>query len=70
MKKLTLTLLGRDSWYRPVYEGDDGKLYVDIDPYDIDHEPSIYTKSSNSFDGEPDTPVHAEFTFVPHRDTL
>ena len=30
--KLTLTLLGRDSWSRPVYEGSDGSLYVDVDP--------------------------------------
>ena len=31
-EKLTLTLLGRDSWSRPVYEGSDGNLYVDTDP--------------------------------------
>ena len=67
--KLTLTLLGRDSWSRPVYEGDGGRLYVDVDPIDTGMEPSIYTKSGNSFDGEPDTPVHAEVLFVPHRDT-
>ena len=30
--KLTLTLLGRDSWSRPVYEGSDGRLYVDTTP--------------------------------------
>ena len=56
MKKLTLTFLGRDSWSRPVYEGSDGNLYVD-------------TKHRNAFDGEPDTPVHADITFVPCRDT-
>ena len=32
-EKLTLTLLGRDSWSRPVYEGSDGNLYVDTDPH-------------------------------------
>ena len=67
--KLTLTLLGRDSWSRPVYEGDDGRLYVDIDPIDTGMELSIYTKSGNSFDGGPDIPVHEEITFVPRRDT-
>ena len=69
MKKLTLTFLGRDNWSRPVYEGDDGRLYVDVDPRDIDHEPSVCTKCRNTFDGEPDTLVHAEFIFVPRRDT-
>ena len=67
-EKLTLTLLGRDSWSRPVYEGSDGNLYVDTDPC-ADCQPRICTKHRNAFDGEPDIPVHAEFTFVPHRDT-
>ena len=66
--KLTLTLLGRDSWSRPVYEGSDGSLYVDVDPC-ADRQPKVCTKSRNTFDGEPDTPVHAEFIFVPRRDT-
>lgn len=65
--RLTLTFLGRDSWSRPVYEGRDGTLYVDVDP--IGPEPGIHTKSGNSFDGEPDVPVHAEFIFIPRRDT-
>ncbi len=68
MKKLTLTLLGRDSWSRPVYEGGDGRLYVDVDPC-ADCPPKICTKCYNAFDGEPDIPVHAEITFVPRRDT-
>ncbi len=68
MKKLTLTLLGRDSWSRPVYEGDDGRLYVDVDPC-AGCPPKICTKCYNAFDGEPDIPVHAEITFVPRRDT-
>ena len=67
-EKLTLTLLGRDSWSRPVYEGSDGNLYVDTDPC-ADCQPRICTKYRNAFDGEPDIPVHAEFTFVPCRDT-
>ena len=66
--RLTLTLLGRDSWSRPVYEGSDGSLYVDTDPR-ADRQPRICTKYRNAFDGEPDTPVRADFTFVPCRDT-
>lgn len=31
--KLVLTLLGRDDWNRPVYEGNDNRLYVDIEPH-------------------------------------
>ena len=62
-EKLTLTLLGRDSWSRPVYEGSDGNLYVDTDPC-ADRQPRICTKYRNAFNGEPDIPVHAEFTFV------
>ena len=67
-EKLTLTLLGRDSWSRPVYEGSDGNLYVDTDPC-ADRQPRICTKYRNAFDVEPDITVRAEFTFVPHRDT-
>lgn len=68
MKNLILTLLGRDGWSRPVYEGGDGSLYVDIEPR-ADCPPKICTKLDNAFDGEPDVPVRAEFTFVPRRDT-
>ena len=64
--KLALTLLGRDSWSRPVYEGSDGRLYVDTNPC-ADRPPRICTKYQNAFNGEPDTPVSAEFTFVPCR---
>lgn len=66
--RLTLTLLGRDSWAWPVYGGSDGRLYVDVEPR-ADRQPKICTKLDNAFDGEPDTPVHADFTFVPRRDT-
>lgn len=65
--KLTLTLLGRDSWSRPVYEGSDGRLYVDTNPC-AGRPPRVCTKYQNAFNGEPDTPVSAEFVFVPCRD--
>lgn len=68
MEKLKLTFLGRDSWSRPVYEGGDGRLYVDTDPR-ADRPPSICTKLNDAFDGEPDVPVRADFDFMPRRDT-
>lgn len=67
MMKLTLTLLGRDSWDRPVYVAD-GRLYVDIDPRKR-FQPNICTKNNNAFDGEPLDPVSAEVEFIPFRDT-
>lgn len=66
--KLTLALLGRDSWSRPVYRGSDGRLYVDTEPR-ADRAPRICTKYRNDFDGEPDVPVSAEIVFVPGGDT-
>jgi hypothetical protein len=65
--KLILTLIGRDSWSRPVYESD-GQLYVDTDPCK-DSAPHICTKNNNAFDGEPLDPVSADIEFVPGRDT-
>lgn len=67
MKKLTLYLLGRDSWDRPVYDDGTGRLLVDVDPR-TGRAPDICTKQGNAFDGEPCDPVEADFTFTPHRD--
>jgi len=65
--KLVLTLLGRDSWSRPVYKDSKGRLYVDVSPRE-DRLPEICTKYNNEFDGEPDCPVSGEVEFVPRRD--
>jgi hypothetical protein len=43
-------------------------LYVDVDPRK-NRNPNICTKQSNEFDGEPCSPVDAEFEFIPARDT-
>ena len=63
--KLTLELVGRDSWGRPVYKAGQ-KLYVDVEPR-ADRAPKICTKQYNAFDGEPCDPVAAEFEFLPRR---
>ena len=68
-KTLTLTLIGRDSWERPVYEFN-GILYVDVDPRK-GWAPNICTKDNNEFDSEPGYPITegTEIIFVPCRDT-
>ena len=68
-KTLTLTLKGRDSWDRPVYECE-GQLYCDVDPRK-NRGPKICTKYNNEFDGEPDDniPEETEIVFIPARDT-
>lgn len=63
--RLVLTFLGCDSWDRPVYTAGE-TLYVDTDPRE-GWGPNICTKYKNEFDGEPDSPVHAEFEFIPQR---
>lgn len=66
--KLVLTLIGEDSWSRPVYTSADGQMYVDTEPFKC-CPPNIYTKNNNDFEGESLDPVSGEFEFVPRRDT-
>ena len=61
--KLTLTLLGRDNWSRPVYEGNDGNLYVDADPR-AGCPPKICTKYRNAFDIRCVGFVYIEFHYI------
>jgi len=70
MNTLQLTHIGRDSWDRPVYQSNNGNLYVDVDPRS-GRPPEICTKSNNEFDGEPDSPINSdiEIIFIPSRDT-
>jgi hypothetical protein len=67
---MKLTHIGRDSWSRPVYSAEDGKLYVDVDPRK-NHGPALCTKMHNAFDGEPNNPIRpeTEVEFIPARDT-
>ena len=73
MENLVLKYIGNDSNDRPVYEAENGKLFVDIDPCK-DRHPRLCTKLNNDFDGEPDTPIiyikrytDTEFVFEPER---
>ena len=69
-KTLNLRFIGEDNQSRPVYRGDDRRLYVDVDPGCAF--PSIHTKSPrNDIEGEPDYPINKdiEINFIPHRIT-
>lgn len=72
---LLLRYKGRDSWDRPVYIDENGKLWKDVDPLQ-DRPPKLCTALYNAFDGEPDTPMEymskykdVQVVFQPERDT-
>ena len=60
MKKLRL--IGIDSWSRPVYQDESGRLWKDINLGS--GVPSLHSASSNDFDGEPDMPINDEFEII------
>ena len=66
-----LKFVGLDSWDRPVYKDESGKLWKDVNlgsgtPY-------LHSSSNNELDGEPDSPIEGEYTIIdeykenPHR---
>ena len=72
---LLLRHKGRDSWDRPVYEDENGKLWKDVEPRASD-KPKLCSALYNAFDGEPDTPLEVmerykdkAIVFMPKRDT-
>lgn len=72
---LLLTHKGRDSWDRPVYEDETGKLWKDVEP-GLNCKPKLCSALYNAFDGEPDTPMEymkkyegVPVVFLPKRDT-
>lgn len=72
---LLLTHKGRDSWDRPVYIDENGRIWKDVDPLP-DISPKLCTALYNAFDGEPDTPMayinkykDVPVVFIPERDT-
>lgn len=57
-KILEITLVGTDSWDRPVYAGKDGTLYKDVAlGWGNNLRSSLNTSVNNSFDGEPFMPL-------------
>ena len=65
-----LNFKGLDSWERPVYEDENGKLWKDVDNrknhLSIEN---LHTAVNNDFEGEPNNPMDAKckVTFLPHR---
>lgn len=75
MMNIKLEFLGMDSWSRPVYEDENGRLWKDVDPRKVSV-PDLCTSMNNAFDGEPDTPMsvikaysEANVEFTPKRVT-
>lgn len=68
MAKKTLTYIGRDSRFRPVYEDSHGNLYKDTDPRS--HVPaSLYSIRGNDREGVPDRVFNGAVRFSPKRIT-
>lgn len=63
---MKLNFIGMDSWSRPVYEDENGRLVKDVNPRKV-WQPKLCTALDNEFDGEPDCPYHEEPEFVPER---
>lgn len=60
MKKLFF--IGIDSWDRPVYQDESGRLWKDVNlGYG---EPSFHSASGNDFEGEPDMPIKDPYETV------
>lgn len=54
MEKLQLTYMGTDDWSRPVFKSEEGRFFKDLNCGDG----QLDLCTSNSFDGEPITPIH------------
>lgn len=72
---MKLIYIGMDSWNRPVYKDENGRLWKDVDPRS-NREPDLCTSCNNEFDGEPDTPMNCielyndvNVEFIPNRVT-
>ena len=58
----TLVYIGVDSWCRPVYKDNKGKLWKDTNLGS--GTPCLHSASGNEFEGEPDFPISGEFNIV------
>lgn len=54
-----LELIGIDSWDRPVYRDQDGRLWKDILLGQF--APDLHSVSGNTFDGEPESRIEEDF---------
>lgn len=54
-----LERIGIDSWYRPVYRDQEGRLWKDINLGQL--MPSLHSATGNEFEGEPDFPLEGEY---------
>jgi len=57
-----LRFIGVDSWSRPVYRDENGKLWKDLNLGNGTLD--LYKSSSNDFEGEPDYPLEDEYEIV------
>lgn len=53
----TLKFIGIDSWSRPVYEDENGKLWKNVS-LKLNEQDGLYSANNNAFDGEPDCPMN------------
>ena len=72
---MKLEYIGMDSWDRPVYKDENGKLWKDVDPRKH-RDANMCTSVDNAFDGEPDVPMYyvekyrdVKIEFIPKRIT-
>jgi hypothetical protein len=56
MEKMKLVFAGIDSWDRPVYKDENGRLWKDVTLGS--DSPELYSAYNDEFDGEPDMPIH------------
>ena len=61
MKK-KLKFVGKDSFDRPVYRDENGKLWKDVNLGN--GRPYLHNSTNNEFDGEPDSPITGEYTII------
>lgn len=65
-----LTYLGMDSWNRPVYEDEEGRLWKDVDYRKrFLSDRNICSAYMNEFEGEPDCHISEKYQliFIPER---
>ena len=66
---LKMSLIGIDSWDRPTYRDEKGRLWLDVNMGE--GEPYLHRSTSKDFDeGEPDYPIKEDFEIVPKEEYI